>query len=473
MRILGMILLALGWSTAMPVVAAPAKPPAKLAAKGPLRPLAKAPAKPAAPTTLPDTPQVQAVRRAFRFAFPIYEIMRTRGLQLGRAEAAGFSNAVNALLPRLTLADATTREITTPNNDTLYASAWLDLSQGPVVFSVPALPGRYNSAALMTVTSDVVAVLGTRTAPQGGRYAIVGPGYTGPAPSGTELVRSPTNQAWLLVRVVVNGKDDIPAASQAILSYTMAGPGAVPPFALATPPAPDGKAFLSVVNAVIAASGSSDLQAKLMGIADTGLGRDWDALTPDAQALWNRAIPIMTRELRGGLADIGGTVDGWSYPPFNIAEYGDDDDLRAKVALGGLAALPRVEAVYLSARSDATGAALDGSKSWRVRIPAGLPLQAFWSLTMYQQEADGRLFFVPNPLDRFAVGDRSRHLRPDRDGSTEIFVQAQKPSGERVVNWLPAPGGKFVLVFRAYLPKAPLLDGSFRLPPVIEGEMIP
>ena len=106
-------------------------------------------------------------------------------------------------------------------------------------------------------------------------------------------------------------------------------------------------------------------------------------------------------------------------------------------------------------------------------MPGNLPVGAFWSLTMYEQAPDGRLFFVPNDLNRFAVGDRSQHLRPERDGSIELFVQHGKPSGERVVNWLPAPKGKFVLMFRAYLPSAPLLDGSLRLPPVTEGEMIP
>jgi hypothetical protein len=71
------------------------------------------------------------------------------------------------------------------------------------------------------------------------------------------------------------------------------------------------------------------------------------------------------------------------------------------------------------------------------------------------------------------VGDRSRHLRPERDGSIELFIQNAKPSGERVVNWLPAPKGPFLMMFRAYLPGAGLLDGSVRLPPVTEGEMIP
>jgi hypothetical protein len=71
------------------------------------------------------------------------------------------------------------------------------------------------------------------------------------------------------------------------------------------------------------------------------------------------------------------------------------------------------------------------------------------------------------------VGDRSQHLRPNPDGSIELFIQNGKPSGERVVNWLPAPKGPFVLMFRAYLPGAGLLDGSVRLPPVTEDEIIP
>jgi hypothetical protein len=338
-----------------------------------------------------------------------------------------------------------------------------------VVLSVPALPGRYNSATLMSLSTDVVAVLGTRTAAQGGRYTMVGPGYTGPTPAGTELVRSPTNDAWLLVRVVVNSPEDVPTAAQALMSYTLAGPGATTPFPAPAPADPDAATFLAAVNAAITRSGSSDLQARALAHADAGISA---AASPETLALWNRVMPFFINELKGGLAGLP-EVDGWSYPPFNMAEYGEDDDLRSFVALAGLAALPRVEAMYLTARKDAAGTVLDGSKSWRVRIPAGLPLNSFWSLSMYEVAPDGRLFFVENELGRYAVGDRSRHMRPDRDGSYEIFVQAAKPSGERVINWLPAPKGRFVLIFRGYLPRAPFLDGSFRLAPVTEGEMIP
>lgn len=472
-RVWGYIAVALA-VLAVPGAAAPAKPPVKKAAPAAVKPAPKPAPKPAmlAPAPLPDTPEIRALRRAFRFGFAPYEMLRTRQAQSARVAAAGMGSSINALIPRLTLADASSREVTTPNNDTLYGSAWLDLRDGPVFFTIPPL-NRYHSAALMSITSDVVAVLGTRSVGSaGGRYAIVGPNFSGDLPKGVEMVRSPSNDAWLLVRVVVNGTDDLTAAADGLTRYTLSAIGGQTPLELAVPAVPDGRAFITTVNAAIERSGDERLKARARGFADQGIGTAWEQLSPEQQKLWNDSLPALIHELKAGLA-MGTPVNGWSYPPLNMAFYGEDDDLRSAVALGGLAALPRVEAVYFTARTDGEGKPLTGDKSWRLKIPPGLPVGAFWSLTMYQQEEDGRLFFVPNALDRFAVGDRSRHLRPERDGSIELFIQNGKPSGERVVNWLPAPKGRFVLVYRAYLPGAGLLDGSIRLPPVTEDEMIP
>jgi hypothetical protein len=473
-RHLGMIAALLA-QIIVQVVPAQAAPPAKkpaVAARPAPKPAAKPVPAPAAIAPLPDTPDIRALRRAFRFGFAPYEMLRTRQLQLARIAEAGFGTGVNALIPRVTLADATTREITTPNNDTLYGSAWLDLSQGPVFFTIPPL-ARYHSASLMSITSDVNALLDTRTVgAAGGRYAIVGPGWRGELPAGVEKVPSQSNDAWLLVRVVVNGTEDLAAAADGLTRFTLSAVAGATPLDLQVPATPDGKAFLATVNAAVARSGDDRLVARAQSFAEQGIGQAWENLTPEQQKLWDDSLPALIAELKGGLM-AGGGVGGWIYPPFNMALYGDDDDLRSLVALGGLAALPRVEAIYVSARTDGEGRPLTGDKSWRLRIPGGLPVGGFWSLTMYQQEEDGRLFFVPNALDRFAVGDRSRHLRPNPDGSIELFIQNGKPSGERVVNWLPAPKGPFVLMFRAYLPGAGLLDGSVRLPPVTQDEVIP
>lgn len=456
-----------------PALAAPAKKPVVAA-----KPAAKPAAAPAAPKAepLPDTEEVAALRKAFLLGFPIYEVMRTRAVQLKKAEeATGIPNLVNVILPRLTLADASSREITTPNNDTLYGSAWLDLAGGPVILTVPPSNGRYNSAALMSLLTDNVAILGTRSGP--GRYAIVGPGYTGPTPEGTELVRSPTNDAWLLIRVLVTDRDDVPAAADVLKAFRLdpaegRGP-AVPTTAVPTAE-PDAKTFLAVINeAVERSQDNAELIARTHRFYKQGMVGAPEAFADETLALWDKALPAFRAELKGGLAAAGDVVDGWNYPKAAIGDYGDDDQLRALIALGGLAALPRIEAIYLSARTDAAGAPLDGSKSYRVIIPPRPPVGAFWSLTMYEADPSGRLYFVANDLDRYAVSSQSKHIRAERDGSYELFVQASRPSGERVVNWLPAPKGKFVLVWRGYLPGQSLLDGAFRLPPVKEDELIP
>ena len=474
MRKYTLMLATLLMTTTSLAQAAP-KPTAKPASKTAAKPAAKPVAKPVATAPkivpLPDSEESAQLRRAFHFAFPIYEIMRTRSTQLGRARAFGLPNAVNFLLPKLTLAGAADRDVTTPNNDTLYGSVWMDLSAGPVIVEMPALPGRYNSAALMSLQTDNTSIVGTRTGSFGGRYAYVPPGYTGIVPAGAEVVRSATTDAWLLIRVLVNGPEDIEAATKAIDGYKLTAPEGERAPLLDAPPRPDAKTFLAVVNEALARSAANtDLAGKAAAFAGLGIG---GPASDEALAMWARYLPALNGELKGGLAEAGDVVDGWSYPGIGIGDYGDDDVLRARIALGGLAALPRIEAMYLTARTDKDGGTLDGSKAYTVNLPARMPIGAFWSLTMYQQEADGRLFYVPNPIDRYAVGDRSPQLRSNRDGSYEIFVQAEKPTGERAVNWLPAPKGKFVLVFRGYLPRAPFLDGSFRLPPVVKSEIIP
>ena len=465
---------------AMPVLAAPKAPPSRPRATKATVPRAAPKPRVAiqtqAITPLPDTAEIAELRRAFRFGFPIYELMRTRAAQLDRARAAGLPNGVNFILPRLTLADATSRDVTTPNNDTLYGSVWLDLAAGPVILNVPELAGRYHSAALMSLTTDNSAIIGTRTGGQGGRYAIVGPGYTGAIPDGTQLIRSASNDAWLLIRVLVDGPRDRDAAAKALQGFSLDLPvdrTAPVPTTAPAPAAPGAAAFVNVVNEALARSADAPaLQARAAAHAGLGIGSGWAGLTADQQALWTASLPALMAELKSGLADAGDRVNGWSYPRSAIGDYGDDDDLRSFVALGGLGALPRIEAMYLTANTDAVGVPLDGGQAYTATLPPRLPAGAFWSLTMYQVEPDGRLFFVPNPLDRFAIGDRSPQLRANRDGSYDIFIQTAPPTGERVVNWLPAPAGKFALVWRAYLPKPELLDGSFRLPPVAVTERI-
>jgi hypothetical protein len=97
-----------------------------------------------------------------------------------------------------------------------------------------------------------------------------------------------------------------------------------------------------------------------------------------------------------------------------------------------------------------------------MHFPAGQlpPGDAFWSLTM----ADGGIKYVPNPLNRYHVGNHSG-LLPNADGSVDVLLQQAAPVGHES-NWLPAPAGEFVLWLRVYIPGQALLDGPYTVPAV-------
>jgi hypothetical protein len=157
-------------------------------------------------------------------------------------------------------------------------------------------------------------------------------------------------------------------------------------------------------------------------------------------------------------------VNGWT-TVYGCGEPGNGILLRAACAqtFPGPINVPQ-EAFYWTTRVDNTGQKLSGQHDYIVHFPAGQlpPNDAFWSLTM----GDARNHFVPNPINRYSVSDRSG-LVPNTDGSVAIYIRNAAPTGHES-NWLPAPAGKFVLWLRVYLPGATILDGTYKVPPVIE-----
>jgi hypothetical protein len=165
--------------------------------------------------------------------------------------------AADGFIHRRTLATAQDRVVTTPNNDTLYSAAWLDLARGPVLLTTPDFGTRYWSVALLGMNTDNFAILGTRThgnAP--GRFLIVAPGYLGDTPAATELVRSPSRWTWALARILVDGPADLAAVarSQDAMKLTPLTPrGAAS--ALPAPLKPDDPTdFLRMLAAILAES---------------------------------------------------------------------------------------------------------------------------------------------------------------------------------------------------------------------------
>lgn len=413
-----------------------------------------------APTAL-----MAASREAYLYTLPLIEMAGARQRQYA------MGGRPNLFAHRRRLADDTSRSVTTPNNDTLYSSAWLDLSRGPVTLDVPASGDRYVSLALMDMYTNNFAILGTRTTGRGGgRFTLVGPGDAIAAP-GPTVLRAPTPHVWALARILVLGPSDVAAAGAVQDGFVVHGPATE-----GSPPVPPRSAswrdYFAAAGALLHADPppATD-QGLLARIAPLGVGPGTefraDSFTPEAAAEIGAGVAA-ARALVLGAPSAAAFIQGWAYPRADLGDFGKDYIYRAIVAIAGLAALPPAEAMYMRAEGESGSGRYDGRKRWRLHFAAGAfpPVDGFWSLSLYEATPDGQYFFAKNEAGRYAINDRAAGLQSNADGSLDLWIAHDRPEKQKEANWLPAPAGPFALTFRAYLPKPALLNGAYRLPPI-------
>jgi hypothetical protein len=419
--------------------------------------------------------QEVTLHQAFDYAFPLVAMGRLRARMLGVQGKPGPSQ-LNTWLHQRKLSGPADRWVTTPNTDTTYSTLWLDLRHGPVALTIPDMAGRYYSLAFLDMATNNFEILGRRASgTRGGTFIVVGPDSTQPLPPNARVIRAPANDVLVLARILVNGDTDMPAvtALQDQFKVKPLAAGEAPPLWQAAPPVDESpRAFVDMANVMLARNPApryeDALMQRLAAVGICGAACRWDALSPDIQALWTQQLPGMLASLKGGLSVAGQAGAGWSYPKDNLGDFGTDYAYRAQVALGGLLALKPVEAMYPITFVDQQQQRLSGAHRYRIHLPAGaLPVNAFWSMSMYEVEPDGKLFFTPNPIGRYAIGDRTAGLKAAADGSLDIVIQHDAPADPaQRANWLPSPAGNFALVLRAYEPKAELRDGRVRVPAV-------
>lgn len=404
-----------------------------------------------------------AARDAYIYTLPLIELATTRQRGLGLGHKMGVFAHVRHL------ANHRHRAVTTPNTDTLYSTAQVDLSAGPVTITLPPAGDRYLSLALMDAYTNNFAILGTRTTgPDGGTFRLVGPRD---AVEGWNVVRSPTDHVWALARILVASPEDLEAAREVQAGISLQGPATQMPGPYAGRSA-DWREYFAAAAALMAANPPpvTDL-GLLRTITPLGLldGFDPERFSPAQAAEIEAGFAEGRKAVRAG-GGLSGTdfIQGWSYPSSRLGDFAQDYLLRGAVALGGLAALPPAEAMYLQAEGPLPRKLFDGAKAWRLHFPADapLPVNSFWSLSLYEATDDGQFFFWDNPLNRYAIGDRTPGLKTNSDGSLDIWIGHDSPGGEREGNWLPAPAAPFALFMRAYLPKPELLEGRYRLPAI-------
>lgn len=412
------------------------------------------------------TPLYRAAREAWLYALPLVQIGGYRARQMAKG------NRPNVLVYQDSLSTPASRDVTTPNVDTLYAGALIDLGAGPVTLTLPPTGKRYASVALMDFWSNNFAVLGTRTTgPDGGRFTLVGP--EGAARAGA--LRSPTRWAWMIVRLVVDGPPDMAAATALLHRFALEAPAVSVPTLRTAPFTAPWAEYFATAQALMLENPPPATDAAVLGrIAPLGLARgggfDVARFSATDVAEIERGVADARAWCRkAGLGE--GRNGDWIYQAHDTGDFGQDYDYRARIALSGLAALPETEAMYLTALDPAGSPYFDATQAWRLHFPTNSlpPVDAFWSLTLYEESGDGRFFLTDNSVNRYAIGDRTPALSRGSDGSLDIAIQRAEPGGALSGNWLPAPASaaRFILLMRAYLPGKPMIDRRYVLPPVL------
>ncbi|ASM74146.1 MULTISPECIES: DUF1254 domain-containing protein [Roseobacteraceae] len=401
--------------------------------------------------------------QAYTYAMPLLalETFRRRRIENG---------AMHRMMHYRDLLTPDDRQITTPNNDTLYTDLWLDLDRGPARVTVPGTQGRYISLHLLDAYTNTIAVLGSRTTgPDAIEVTLVGPtasteGIEGP------VVRCATPTVLGLYRILADNPDDVTWPRGIQDEITLDAPAydgdELPPVDRHA----SWQSFFTEANRLIRKNPPPATDTEILRrIAPLGIGPDTvfdpsrftgeegEAISEGLRRCSDRMARIQASMGRGGA--------GWVPPRRNLGVYGQDYFLRAVVAVGGLGALPLEEASYF--RSGGVGGEpFVGSRAWRLHFPADrmLPTEAFWSLSLYEPTPEGEFYFVHNPANRYAVGDRTPGLKWNADGSLDIWIGHDSPGADRESNWLPAPPGPFQLFLRAYLPRIELLEGRYKIP---------
>jgi hypothetical protein len=459
----------------------------------PTRP--QSPASTNQPIPSPMQSQSQLIDQAIEYYFPIYEMARTRYL-MTRLTLNPARRDVNTVFHQRALANHRARAVTTPNTDTLYSSSWLDLKATPLRLIVPAIADRYWSIAFMDVFTNNYFMLGSRLgdglAGKASEVLLIGPQEDRNAlpalyqakfgeamPATLRVIQAPSNDVWMLGRWLVDSPEDTPAAHRIQDATRLEALRAAPIYLQSQAPEtePSAEMFVGVVNEMMARNpvpqDERDLAKSWHAVGLDGRAEAWTRMQASSapaelQDLWQKRWPEKRKAFKQGLMSAQRKVQGWSLPDTQIGNYGKNYALRARIALGGLGALEPAEAVYLTAASDASGQPLHGDFRYRLVIPpGGIPAKAFWSMTMYELMPDGRLFFIANDLNRFALGDRSPGIAKRADGSFDLWLSVNAPdTNEARAAWLPTPKGDFRVTLRAYVPTEAMIRGEVAMPTI-------
>jgi hypothetical protein len=444
--------------------------------------------------------QVRAIAaEAYLYGMPL--VMNYKALYVSAIwkDSPEFKAPLNGIKNVAHVSTPDDKAIVTPNADTPYSWAYLDLRAEPVVLTIPAVEAhRYFSVQLIDAYTHNFAYLGMRTTGNGaGHYLIAGPGWKDENLKGiTRVIVSETPFILAFYRTQLFGPDDLENVKKIQAGYKVQTLsrflGSTPPPAapaLSFPAWDEKKAqglgFLEYLDFILRLCpvhpSETALRARLASIGIGG-GPAFDD---------GKLSPEMKQALLAGMADMRAAIQKKSDADFPFMDmsmgsldvFGKREQyeaaarrnnlknfyfLRTMGTILGIYGNSGEEAIYPGYMLDSDNQPLAGARHrYRLRLPAGsrpLPAKAFWSVTMY--DLPGQLL-VANPLNRYLINSPMLpSLKRDADGGLTLYIQHDSPGKDKESNWLPAPDGPFKLVMRLYLPEPEVLEHKWKLPPL-------
>jgi len=374
--------------------------------------------------------------------------------------------------------------IQTPNSDTPYSFAGLDLRAEPIVISVPKIEKkRYYSIQFIDAYTFNFAYVGSRaTGNDAGNFLIAGPNWKGEKPAGIKkVIRSETDFDMVLFRTQLFNPADIDNVKKIQSQYKVQSlsaflgkpaPAAAPAVDWIQPLTQEQEKtsleFFNILNFVLGYSPTVPSEFELMkrfakiGVG-AGLSFDPAKLAPEIKTAIEQGRTDAWQAFAGGvkLLDEGKLTSG---EVFGTRAYLKNNYLYRFLATIGIYGNTKQEAMYPIYRTDAQGKPLTGAERYTLRFAPGElpPVKAFWSLTMYELPQS---LLVANPIDRYLINSPMLPgMKKNADGSLTLYLQKDSPGADKESNWLPAPKGPFAMYMRLYWPAEAALDGSWTAP---------
>ena len=433
---------------------------------------------------LTDAQKEELLEKAYVYTLPLMLIDATYLKMTNTVDPKPQQAPANHFIHARKLANASSKDVVTPNADTNYSQIMMDLSGDPLVVRLPKTD-RFCMAEILDAWSNCIAAPDATTIEgEYGDFVFIGPNYKGTVPAGLTQIKCPTEHIWMLLRTLCKGENDLPNVVEiqdkmktylltdyinGQIEYTGKGTynennnftpvehvltmGMADYFARANE--------LMLTNPPASADADWIAEIKKIGVGP-GLKFDASIFGENAASMWKNLVSNIMVITQPRSMKFVQTNGQWKFYGAPIAEFGTEYYYRAMIAVAALAANPVSIAVYPRTDNDKDGNALSGEHRYCLHIDADnwpdTNAYGFWSITMYGEDN----FFYDNPLNRYNITDRSNCVK-NADGSLDIYIQHAQYDTE-INNWLPAPEGKFHLYFRIYNPVSRVANNQWTMP---------